>query len=408
MSFSSTMQTRVADHLRTLRKKGVKLQSNLLAFQAQQFGEPVKIAQKTVDQACKRLEATNVAVRTRLADLKSARRDAEQAARLFREEHKITRELKRPNLFATTALIFITGTTEALVTMFALSADGKMDVLPATAFAGVFAVANIAIGLLTGGVARFNNHRSECSIVKRGDKAIRRAAKLCVAACASLGAALIFTAGRVRATGEHDGIFTFDPLSFADTFQDSVGVAIMVFAFVSYVVSVVKGYSGIWDPIPGYSDAVGKSDQEILKSAEQIVDDGFDRIDETATSTAKELEELMARPDDADALIRALLAFNAEVDDAMSDLAVFLSREWEQHAILEGTDTPRPKADLSAFENLKFDVAELVTTSPGREALDRLHQAQGDAADNISSAFAEFTAHRSGGVVLTPFSTAAE
>lgn len=347
-----------------------------------------------------------------VADLRSlvqADRRASDAERLFRDKFGITRELKRPNLLGTTALISTFWTIETAFTAVSLVADGHVEPFTGLGFGATFSTVNVGLGLGGGYLARHIGYREHCLTSSKRDRKTEALAIGGVSAFALAHLLMVFVGGRTRVLGgEHAGIFDFSEVGFLETFNDGLALVIMVSAVLSFLMSALKGYGGLTDPIPGYADHAGKTGEEILRTAREIVDSATEEIEEIAADAEDDLQELWSVPDDLQDLLEEILKFNSQVDIGKDDVRVRLVREWEERCIAANETVPRPRIDFSAFDALKIEPDRLLTLAPHRELMDTLHQARAEANSTIMAAFAAFTADTHRGVVLPPFSELAE
>lgn len=368
-------------------------------YDQQQVGS----SQSRLVRASTMLQATATKAGHLLAHLAKADHKAADSERLFRHDLSITRNLKRPNPMATTALVVVGWTFETVFTATSLLADGKADVIEALGFGATFSSTNVFLGLGAGFVARFIPYRKSSRTPQPDDRIIRGLAIGGLTAFALAHLAMVFTGGRVRVSG-HEDIFNFYDVSFGATFADAMAIVIMVSAVVSFLIACVKGYSGIADPIPGYADHVGKAGEQILQTAEGIVEDALEAVDKIAENAVYDLKALTDPSEDLEALREDVSAFNARIETAKDQVRLLALQEWEKRCLIEGAPVRRPRVDLSAFDDLIIDLDQLVSPEAQPALTDALLEAQVEATAMIETAFAAFSAAIHRGVVLPPLS----
>lgn len=401
---TSNVEAHKAASLEQLREEHAELLVAMLEaeedFRSQQAGhEDARVARASAMMTVIATKVGNL-----LTHLAQSGRKAADSERLFRHDLGITRDLKRPDPFATTALVALGWTVETIFTAISLFADGHVDLIPALGFGMTFSSVNIGLGLGAGYIARFLNYRKTSLTQQSGDQLVRRLALGGVAGFSLAHLLMVFAGGRTRVLGGHEAIFSFSEVSFAATFRDGLALVIMVSAVLSFLIAAAKGYSGLADPIPGYADHVGSSSDEIFEQAELIVDEALGALEETGDGTIDELEELATQPEGLEDLRADIAAFNARVDAEKDKIRVLALQEWEKRCIVAGEDVRRPRLDLSAFDGLKLDLDSQASAAPRPDLIDTLRQAQVEATSAIQTAFAAFAAAIHRGVVLPPLS----
>ncbi len=198
---------------------------------------------------------------------------ATQAYRRFKIGHRIERQAQNPELATTAMVVGIFLLFEGCVGAGLFVADGKADIAVAFIYGFSVAAINIATGMVTGFFpCRYLGYRLRHQHPEPRDRRVRCTAWLGLTALLGVMLILNFSAGRVRATGSHKNIFDFETVSLLATFDDYYAIAIMVLGLLGGIVAIYKGWTGIQDPIPGYTAAWRDTTEAIAKAAEDIHD----------------------------------------------------------------------------------------------------------------------------------------
>ncbi|MEM1372275.1 MAG: hypothetical protein AAGG72_08645 [Pseudomonadota bacterium] len=345
-----------------------------------------------LDQALHRFSILASTAETRLVQQADAVKAAEQVLRGFQAENRITRPLKTPDGLKTVGLLMPTWLLETVFASTGLVADGYIDVVPALGFAVTFSTANVCLGLALGYTLRFVSYRSRAATKSLGDAWTRWSARIGCGALSAISAVMVYAGGRVRVTGgKHDGLFDFSEVPFSATFNDSFSLVIMVVAGLSIAVAALKGYSGFADPIPDYADHAGAGN-ELVEDAQWLAEDALEEISEIAEDTE---DDILDGQPDADVLAKLateIAAFNAQVDDAIADLAVIAQDEWQRRCYAAGEELPAPELDMSALDAMRIDPDILNDADVAATPLDRLHSARTEASSRVSTAHTAFLA----------------
>ena len=183
-----------------------------------------------------------------------------------------------------------------------LVSEGRMDVPAGLAFGLSFALVNIILGLLIGYLPlRYLSYRSPLDLsASDGDarpdrraSLIRKLSAFGLAAGLATEAALIFGAARLRALGTHTGAYSFSEVGFWATFDDSLAVIIAVIGVCSVTLAVLKGHSGIDDPIPGFQDAYRQATADVDEAAEEIAEQAEDDIRDRSEAALEAAEDAL-------------------------------------------------------------------------------------------------------------------
>lgn len=405
---SSSNEGRKAQLLKPLRLEGAELVREIMGLKRREALRHASSGQSRVEAAINLFALLPDRVAKGLDDLAHSKKESAKAERLFRNELKITRELKLPDLLATLALISVGWTAETALTTISLASDGHVDLVGAMAVGATFSSANTGLGLVTGQALRFATYRNRAEINRPGDKLTRAFGVAGVLGSLATEAVLLLTAARVRATGEHAGVFDFSEVGLFETFNDSFAIILIVTAALSYVIATVKGYNGINDPIVGFADHVGTTGKEIADQARKLVEDTLAELNEIADAAEEDILSIEDASDDAEDLLEDVLAFNASLEEAKSELRLFIIRDWEEHCVVAGEELPQPPFDFTEFDALKIDPEELSFDAPRQQMIDDLNAARAEAAARIMTLSTGFSAKTTSGVVLSPLPTAAE
>ena len=269
------------------------LHSGKHSFPHTKIGSAVETAKATikrsVDYACREL-----------ARLTTMRVPAYENYRYIQWLHDLTRPAMKPDLLQTVFLALTGATIEGLAAGLMMIADGRMSIVSGLGYGLSFAAVNISVAVLAGFVARYLNYRTVPGASDLGARPVRIAAALGFAFSLVLLAVLIFSAARTRATGEHSGVFQFQEVGFWQTFDDSIGLGIIALGFVASFVGVVKGYSRLFDPIPGFQQARDAGEEDIDNAAEDIAADCQDAIHEISDDLENKIDEFCKVAENSD------------------------------------------------------------------------------------------------------------
>lgn len=332
--------------------------------------------------------------------------EAEQEYRRFQLNNAITRPVRRPDIVITCAILLICLLIEGGMAGALFIADGHMDIVQGFVsgfvLAGVNIIAGHVIGFFPGRYLGFRIHSTQA---RPFDGFIRFAAFTGIIASAAAVLLLHFGAARVRVTGDFHGIFNFDTVSFAATFNDYYALALILLGIVTACVSVFKGRHGIADPIPGYTAVANDCDQVICESAGELYDDSIDDIEDCYEDALERLEDIRAsvkqtqhdnRAQRLD-LHEAIAAHNDEVQSAIDTVRDMRnSYRAAQHFIAQ-KDVVSDPDDAAVFTPLFIDhterpVAEsLNQDEDSAQAEARLHSVYREAISALRDAYSAFS-----------------
>lgn len=217
---------------------------------------------------------------------------AQTACRRFQVENGIKRDVTYPSRFRTAMTLQLGFLAEGMLGGALFVADGAMDIAEsmATGFAvsGINTITACAMGFFLG---RYMGYKIDALRKSWRDYFIRTIAWLGFAT-SSVGLLILhFGAARVRVTGSHGDIFTFDEVSFSVTFNDYFALALMTIGLVGAVIAFYKGRHGISDPIVGYMEVSQAADTHIYSAAEMLYESAMDRLDDAYDTARDMLEE---------------------------------------------------------------------------------------------------------------------
>ncbi|MBI1208198.1 MAG: hypothetical protein GC191_13045 [Azospirillum sp.] len=338
-------------------------------------GTSLAAAEQIVEVGVKALRRTGERVQLLFRRL-AMKRDAEtQAYRAFQIDHGIEREATCPDIQSTVMVTQGAVLAEAAVTAGLLVSDGKLAPVEACIYGLSFAGINVAVGLAAGYFGcRFAGYRVNAPDARPRDEHVRLAAWAGLGASAGALTLLNLAAARTRATGSHKDIWNFEKVSFLGTFDDYFAIAILILGALGAVLAVYKGWTGIKDPVPGYTEARQAAEDDILYAAEELraqfedatetqFEDAFDALEpeierfeedrETLRTGWLELASLVSAHNHTVEAARDAARRQAEADQVRES---FIARPRER-ATVSGFDDSAftalliPEAPLSTFEN---------------------------------------------------------
>ncbi|MEM7530402.1 MAG: hypothetical protein AAF416_22660 [Pseudomonadota bacterium] len=211
-----------------------------------------------------------------------------------------------------------------------LIAEGRMDVFAGLGYGLIFALVNILLGVLIGYLPlRHLSYRTPLDLSDPDANQNLTANTLLVRGLSAFGvgvglaaeAVLVFGAARLRALGSHEGVFDFSEIGFWETFDDSLAIIVVVIGVCSVILAMMKGYSGLTDPIPGYAEAYLSATAEIDDAAEDIIDEAEQAIGKLGDTALDQAEERIASAKERPALaFDALNEIAADIDAHNDDV----------------------------------------------------------------------------------------
>lgn len=327
-----------------------------------------------------------------LSSLNEAAQDAGKARRRFQEEHDVMRGPKHPDKLLSLLFVVIFVFFETLLTAGSLFADGHVEPIVALGFGLMFSAVNAGLGMSAGACSRYLDYRLNRVRQLPQYAKTRQLAKSGMIAILSINAMMILVAGRVRAVGGHEGVFNFSEVGLFETFNDGLGLVIMVAAALSSGIAFLKGRSGFSDPLPDYSEIAGTSRDVIDKDADDVAQNGLLELDDLLANAEEELLAFQVLPEDLAELNERLNYFKADVEIAKNEVLVFAISEYERNRFIEGKDTGKPDVDLSAFDALLSGINVPEFSPSNQDALDELRRVHAEVGAAILEAHAHYLA----------------
>lgn len=320
-------------------------------------------AHRAVEAAIRNLERIKDAAQAAMAKLAEQRLLKAQAYRQLKLDHGILRDARTPNILTTILIAQGAMLVEGTATAALMVADGKMDIPAAAAYGASVTVLNFATGMFAGYfTARYLNYRADSPTPGPRDHRTRWIARAGFAALVTMLATFNFGAARVRATGSHSGIFDFQTASFFATFDDYYAWAVLGLGVLGGMLGIYKGYSGISDPIPGFTEARREAEDAILEAAPKTADQYLNAAETTYQPVSEYVEDAidaLKKGEERQAtaladLNGAILAHDHKVDSAVEEYLHL----WEQDCVSQVYVTqkrqPFRQPDTAAFEKLRY------------------------------------------------------
>ncbi len=270
----------------------------------------VSNAPGSLDEVPRALAACREAIEAILAQTKAAleklgteRDAATDTFRLMQVSNGAFRSPKVPDRLNTLLLAMAFWLLEGGMAGAILISEGRMDVPAGLVYGLIFALVNIILGLLIGYLPlRYLAYRSPVDLTAsdsgaeqdRSARLIRRLSAFGLGAGLAMEAVLIFGAARLRALGTHTGVFDFSETGFWATFNDSLAIIIAVIGTCSVVLAVLKGYSGLDDPIPGFAECHRQATADMDEAADSIADQADEAIEEACDTALGHAEDALA------------------------------------------------------------------------------------------------------------------
>ncbi|MGJ8534868.1 MAG: hypothetical protein ACSHYC_21965 [Alphaproteobacteria bacterium] len=390
--YDSNITAYTAEKLKTLRLDRAALESDIFDLAQRSDSEMVQNAENHVANVKHQMKLTENSVRNTLSVFAETAHDLEQAKRQFQVENDITRPPKKPDKMLSTLAVTTGAVIESVLTSVSLFADGHVDPVVALGFGTMFALTNTGLGMATGGCSRYLDYKIN-SVKQRPQYAkTRLLAKTALTSILAVNAVMIVVAGRVRAIGGHEGIFKFSEVGLFETFNDGLGLVIMVAAALSSGVAFFKARTGFSDSCPEYSDYAGTSREIIDYDAEEVVQNTLAELKYLLEDTEDEIVATWALPEDKSDLNEQVVHFKADVQIAKNDVRVFAQAEYERNRFVEGRAGKKPVLDFKEFDVLLTGLDALSFTPPNQEALDALRRVHAETASAILEAHAQYLA----------------
>lgn len=323
------------------------------------LAQPPETVLGLLDHAIQELERGAAAFEADL-DALAARRDVKAADyRRFKLDHGIERGATTPDLFTTGLVATIAGLAEAAMTAGLFFADGKMDLPSGLTYGVTFAGLNISTGMFAGYVpGRGLGYRANAPETLPGDRIKRTLGWAGFAGMTGVMSLLAFAAARVRATGDHSGIWDFSDIGFMETFDDYFAIGLMVTAALGGAVAFMKGRSGIKDPIIGFSEMHAQATSEIAEDAEDFHGQRLDALEAVYETAMYRLEDIAALAEDDEEARRearrdvadTVSAQNDKVEAAKETVRRMALEARQKHEAVHKKSSPAARLDLAAFD----------------------------------------------------------
>lgn len=400
--FHETAAARL-EHLRASKRDLLNKQRELAVLTS---GGSLGASAQAIDAAISILES-KIEEPNAAFDALSAKRDvATEGCRAFRLDQDIRRDAHTPSIVSTVLVAQAAILAEGMTTAGLMIADGKMDVIAGLMYGVSIAALNVWTGLLTGWLpGRHLLYRIDARDPKPRDRKIRIAAWGGFAALTGAMGLLNFAAARVRATGSHKNIFDFEAVGLLSTAGDYYAVAIMVLGVIGGVLAIYKGWTGISDPIPGFSELQRQATTAIDDAADDLRNRLLDSTEAIYDTTMEDLEILLDELDDAAERRHAefveindeIVGHNHDVEAAKEKLLRLAEEERATREAIKKKTVRAPKIDLSAFNALKLTEIAMPDAEPenrfdAKALMARLESAFNQATAAVEGAFATFMA----------------
>ncbi|MEM1159368.1 MAG: hypothetical protein AAGJ28_00405 [Pseudomonadota bacterium] len=408
--------------LAALRERRSALMAERRALQGQQKARPrVAEAQPAITSAIDEIGRMVDATKAGFERLEASRRAKGDWFRLLQATYKAFRTPKMPDWSTTLLVIMVFWLLEGSMAGAVLLSDGRMDGPSAITYGLLFALVNIILGVLIGYLAlRHIGYRAPIDLTGEEDGEQTPRSVLIIRTTAAVGllvglaveAVLIYGAARLRATGSHHGLTDFSEVGFLETFDDSLAIIIVVIGTCSVILAILKGYSGISDPIPGFSDAYKTATADMDTAGEDWAEDAEEAVERFCETVLGRAEDTLADaehgPDEAEAAYAALAEdidhFNDDVTAAKEAVVAVGQRNRGLVAFVTGQAAKRPEpVDVAAFDALLLpglddEMAELRSThiadlAPLEGAMAELEATRDRAFSEIRPALAAFQAN---------------
>ena len=354
-----------------------------------------------VDTAIDRMRTISAkAVNQLHGPLTTQRIDAQEAVRLFKHVRQIDEPCFKPDLWSAAFKIKCAILAEGGLSGIMYSLGGNGDILGGLGYGLTFAATNITCGAISGFyfLRDWMNYRH----INKNAKRIRALSASAFFGMTGLNVALIFSAARVRTTGDHGEILNFAEHSFLSTFNDGIALAIITLAVGGTILAINEGCRGISDRHSGYVEVTDYCHRKVDKPAEKYVlttianieavyynqagwlESRIDEIQENYIDRLSQLEELEDQLTDHESLVAAAADEIRRCDEAI------------RH-IQQLTDETSINRDISRFalpvedtiDTLKSEI-DTHPEAPYVDALSRLSTAFNEAVNDIELAEMDF------------------
>lgn len=379
-----------------------KIKIKAFEHQRENNQQSIENVDRIVKSAINNLQVITTSFPLRLQKLAERKLQAQSNERTFQAERNIYRPVKFPDILTTILLSVFGAVAETIMTSTGLVADGHVEPIVGFGFGLMFSSVTVALGLMTGYFClRYINYKTHATVLNPTDLTKRHMARFGLGSSLLTLLIMVFTAARVRITGGHDNLFSFDEVSFAATFNDGLAIVIMIVAVLSYCIALWKGHSGFSDPEPDYADHAGFANEEIDELAEEIVEDTLDDIDDTFEAAEDFIMSSSPSPEDETEIFSEIQNHNDAVIEEKLKAEVFFQQECERAEFIQQEKMDRPNLDFDVFDQLLIKTNALKPTESHNKILSELKQAHSVAITTIHEAYAEYKAN-SQALPITP------
>jgi hypothetical protein len=205
-------------------------------------------------------------------------------------------------------------TLEGFAAAFLMTADGQTGIFGGLGYGFSFAAATVLTGLSGGFWGRLAFFQKDAQIRTVSARNMRRKGLTLFYGHALAALMSIFVSARIRAIGDHKGIFDFSKVTLADTFNDGISLILVIFGLISFLTAAYKGAKGLSDIRWGFSEAYHASRDGLAVQVEKLCNAAEDRIDGVVYPLVERLSEALDRSQEA---IESLAGLQAKYRDAV-------------------------------------------------------------------------------------------
>lgn len=345
-----------------LGAKSAELQARAQEFLSQAHYADNSGLIKTLERMKIWIELTLGQFKDLLSDFVDHRRERAEHVLAVLCDNGITTPPKRHNWIDTLLATMPLTLFEGVIVGVLMIAGGHMGVIAGFSYGLIFAFSNVITGMLAGYFTlRHARYKASAVNLTSQDKRIQVQGKLGFYALLGVLVLLIFVAARVRATGSHEAVFSFNDVSFFQTFNDAMAIVIIVIASASSFVAIFKGYK--IDPIVGLSaaqefatDAINADVEGFVFDTDDMVTDRIENVLEDAHDALKRIENVERQRADGLAKINnPRREFNHEIEVAKNALIARQRHEIDRYEQIKGVKIdPIPDLGLEVFDALKL------------------------------------------------------
>ncbi|MEM1396084.1 MAG: hypothetical protein AAGH38_01375 [Pseudomonadota bacterium] len=315
--------------------------------------------QQIIDDAAQKLVSMREVASSNFEGLATSKLQAEIELRRFKEERGIARPPRRPDPFATATTLMTFGVTEGLMTSTLMVADGNMGVVEGVTYGLSVSTLNMVTGLTNGyHIARYLNYKKHAPYQDGHARMTRRVSACAFSGMVAVQGLLNFGAARVRATGHHHGIFDGSEVGIFATFNDFFAIAIMALGAIGGLIATVKGFKGLEDEEPGYSEVARAASGEIDDAASFMADEFCDQAEDVNLDAADSADEFVDERLAVDAQVRELKRrirqYNAGIERSKNDMRLAYEEEARIRARVKGGPIDLPVRNFDAFDRLRL------------------------------------------------------